>query len=66
MQEEVLLPWSDQRLDTLWFLIISRDKFPHCIKNKLLKNKLGTSEIIDAESVQNICELLMVRKIISS
>ncbi|XP_057319340.1 myb-binding protein 1A-like [Microplitis mediator] len=50
--------WSEHSLDTFYALLHIRVKFPSLIKKKFIKQHLGTENIIDKETINDLLKLI--------
>jgi hypothetical protein len=53
-------PLPELSLETLHFVLLARALYPHVVKKKFLHSHIGTSEIINEDSVWTCAKLLMV------
>ncbi|KAK0176042.1 hypothetical protein PV328_000219 [Microctonus aethiopoides] len=58
LEKELGKTWSEQTLDSFYTLMIINTKFPSLIGKKFLKQHLGSSTIINTESMDDLIKLL--------
>lgn len=57
---EIGKPWNEQNLDTLYLLINLQKISPKLFDQFFLTKSIGTNEIICKESLNNLCQVLLV------
>lgn len=60
IEKEFGKPWTEQTLDSLYALLIIRNKCPLLVNNEFSKKHFGTEDIISKESMNNIVKILLV------
>lgn len=66
IKEEVLKPWKDQTLDTVYLLLLCKGKFPTILKKKSISGLLQVPEIVHEQSITHLCEILLVSNFLFS
>lgn len=59
IEKEFGKPWTEQTLDSLYALLIIRNKCPLLVNNEFSKKHFGTEDIISKESMSNIVKVLL-------
>ncbi|PBC32395.1 Myb-bindingA [Apis cerana cerana] len=59
IEKEFGKPWTEQTLDSLYALLIIRNKYPLLVNNEFSKKHFGTEDIISKESMNNIVKVLL-------
>lgn len=60
LEKELGKTWSEQTLDSFYTLMIINTKFPSLIGKKFLKLHLGSSTIVNTESMDDLIKILTV------
>lgn len=58
LKKELSKKWTEQTLDTLYLILIINEKFPSLVGPKFLKEHLGSENIIDVETLENLLKLV--------
>ncbi|KAJ8958482.1 hypothetical protein NQ318_002275 [Aromia moschata] len=59
VKEEFAKPWSEQNMDSLYFLICLKNTCPNLLNKKNLSKTIGTNAIICSESIEELCRVLL-------
>lgn len=60
IKDEIAKPWIQQSTDSLYLLNAIKDKYPTVMNESFFSEHLGTRNIICEESLEELCNLLLV------
>lgn len=56
-------PLTELSLETLHFVLLARNLYPHVVKKKFLLSHIGTPAVIHEDSVETCAKILMVSEL---